>query len=72
MKCSKKGSAIVEATLIVPVIISVVIAILYIVMALYSAVEENCLMHRGLLTVEEERLEIGDFIRKVDFMKGLL
>lgn len=68
---NKKGTAMVEASLIIPVIISVIIMIIYIIMGLYQLVAENCALHNCLLAEGKEASVVGSFIRKIDFMKGL-
>jgi len=72
MKNSNRGAALVEASLIIPVIITVIITLIYIIMGLYHLVEQNCEFHHSLLMREEDTFSIGDFVRKIDFMKGLL
>lgn len=72
MKLDQKGSAMVEATLIIPVIISTVILIIHILMTLYLTVEDNCMLHRSLLEEASKRQDIGAFIRKIDFIKGMI
>lgn len=72
MKSSKSGSAIVEATLIIPCIVAVIITVIYIIIGLYHLVEQNSELHRILLMRWEEDFSVGDFIRKIDLMKGLL
>lgn len=62
----------IEATLIIPVLISTIITVIYILMALYTSVEENCLIHSTILFGEERNPEIGNFIRKTDLLKGLI
>ena len=68
---SKKGTAMVEASLIIPVIISVIIMIIYIIMGLYQLVDQNCGLHNGLLKEAKGSFAVGVYIRGIDFMKGL-
>lgn len=71
MSNNKRGSAMVEASLIIPVIITVIITIIYIIMALYQLVEQNCELHNYLLERVNETSAVGSFVRRIDFMKGL-
>ncbi len=68
---NKKGTAMVEASLIIPVIISVIIMMIYIIMGLYQLVEQNCTLHNSLLEEAKGTSAVGVFIRGIDFMKGL-
>jgi len=61
----------VEAALIIPVIITVIITMIYINMGLYQLVEQNCEFHNSLLVEAKENYLVGDFVRRIDFMKGL-
>jgi len=61
----------VEAALIIPVIITVIITMIYINMGLYRLVEQNCEFHNSLLAGTKENYLVGDFVRRIDFMKGL-
>lgn len=62
----------VEAALIVPMIILVIVGIIQINAALYHLVEVNCRNHSAELNAVNDSGELDGFIRKVDFMKGLL
>lgn len=61
----------VEASLIIPVIITVIILIIHINMGLYQIVEHNCELHNSLLEEVNETSAVGSFVRRIDFMKGL-
>lgn len=71
MSNNKRGFAMVEASLIIPLIITVIITMIYINMGLYQFVEQNCELHNSLLEEAKENFEVGDFVRRIDFMKGL-
>ncbi len=68
---NKKGTAMVEASLIIPVIITVIIMIIYIIMGLYQLVEQNCDLHNRLLEEAKQVSAVGGYVRRIDFMKGL-
>jgi len=71
MSNNKRGSSMVEASLVIPVIITVIIAMIYINRELYQLVEQNCEFHSRLLEGAKENFAVGDFVRRIDFMKGL-
>lgn len=61
----------VEASLIIPIIISVIISMIYINMDLYQIVRQNCELHNSLLVETNENSAVGSYIRRIDFLKGL-
>jgi len=57
--------------MIIPLVILVVVGIIQVTTALYGEVDAHCRNHSAELASVNEGGELGDFVRKVDFMKGL-
>lgn len=64
---SKKGTTMVEASMILPVVIIAVIAIIHIGVSMYEKVSHQCDNH--LVQREEWRGDESDFARKMDLIK---
>ncbi|WP_027399322.1 TadE/TadG family type IV pilus assembly protein [Anaerovorax odorimutans] len=64
---NKKGTTIVEASLIFPVVIIAVMSIIYISVSMYEKIENQCNDH--LIERENQQGDEVDFVRKIDLTK---
>lgn len=69
---SKKGSALVEASLVIPVILLTIMALIGVMTDLYEKTTVNYQEHRRVMIQEEEEEMMGEAKRMADLLKGLI
>lgn len=65
VKNNKKGTTMVEAALILPVVILAVMAVIYLTMHMYEKVTMQCATHLEFRTAYNGA--VADYARRVDF-----
>lgn len=69
---NKKGSALVEASLVIPVILLTIMALIGLITDLYEKTTANYQEHRQEMVREEEEEMMGEAKRMADLLKGLI
>ena len=69
---NKKGSALVEASLVIPVILLTIMALIGLITDLYEKTTANYQEHRQEMVQEEEEEMMGEAKRMADLLKGLI
>ena len=69
---NKKGSALVEASLVIPVILLTIRALIGLITDLYEKTTANYQEHRQEMVREEEEEMMGEAKRMADLLKGLI
>ena len=69
---NKKGSALVEASLVIPVILLTIMALIGLITDLYEKTTVSYQEHRQEMVREEEEEMMGEAKRMADLLKGLI
>lgn len=69
---NKKGSALVEASLVIPVILLTIMALIGLITDLYEKTTANYQEHRQEMVREGEEEMMGEAKRMADLLKGLI
>ena len=69
---NKKGSALVEASLVIPVILLTIMALIGLITDLYEKTTVSYQEHRQEMVQEEEEEMMGEAKRMADLLKGLI
>lgn len=69
---NKKGSALVEASLVIPVILLTIMALIGVITDLYEKTTVSYQEHRQEMVQEEEEEMMGEAKRMADLLKGLI
>ncbi len=69
---NKKGSALVEASLVIPVILLTIMALIGVITDLYEKTTVSYQEHRQEMVREEEEEMMGEAKRMADLLKGLI
>lgn len=69
MKNNKKGSAMVEASLVFPIIILLIIAYIYLLINMYINIEEQSLMHKEMIFKNASKNLLSEYMNKIDIIK---
>lgn len=69
---NKKGSALVEASLVIPVILLTITALIGVITDLYEKTTVSYQEHRQEMVREEEEEMMGEAKRMADLLKGLI
>jgi uncharacterized protein YpmB len=69
---NKKGSALVEASLVIPVILLTIMALIGVITDLYEKTTVSYQEHRQERVQEEEEEMMGEAKRMADLLKGLI
>lgn len=69
---NRKGSAMVEASLVIPVILLTIMALIGVITGLYNKSTTSYQEHRHEMVREEEGERMGEAKRVADLLKGLI
>ena len=69
---NKKGSALVEASLVIPVILLTIMALIGVITDFYEKTTVSYQEHRQEMVQEEEEEMMGEAKRMADLLKGLI
>ena len=69
---NKKGSALVEASLVIPVTLLTIMALIGVITDLYEKTTVSYQEHRQEMVQEEEEEMMGEAKRMADLLKGLI